>query len=127
MFSGIAGAISQAYKSADPWTATALATINSGAVAASGLQNIAKIKATQITTNAVSSAASATKGLTQSLPATVEAPSLTPVVNNVRNITSQSEEELLNKIAEDKQVYILQSELEASHSAVKARINETTF
>ena len=94
--------------------------INAAAVIATGIANIAKIKSQQISTDS-SSSQSAT------VPAQVTAPTIEPEVQNVRNITSASEEDRLNAMAGDRQVYILSSDLEADRNAQRVQVQETTF
>lgn len=94
--------------------------INAAAVIATGIANIAKIKAQKISTDS-SSSQSAT------VPAQVTAPTIEPQVQNVRNVTSASEEDRLNAMAGDRQVYILSSDLEADRNAQRVQVQETTF
>ncbi len=94
--------------------------INAAAVVAAGIANIAKIKATQVSKNG-SSSTSAT------VPAQVQAPAVTPQVQQVRNLTSSSEEERLNRMADDHRVYILSSDLEADRTQHRVQVEETTF
>ena len=94
--------------------------INAAAVIATGIANIAKIKSQQISTDS-SSSQSAT------VPAQVTAPTIEPQVQNVRNVTSASEEDRLNAMAGDRQVYILSSDLEADRNAQRVQVQETTF
>ena len=94
-----------------------IGAINAAAVVATGLANIAKIKNQNVSTSSSS---------TQT-PAVVEAPSVTPEVNQVRTLTGASEEERLNKMAEDRRVYILSSDLEADRDHKKVQVEETTF
>lgn len=91
--------------------------INAAAVVAAGIANIAKIKAQQVNSGSSSS----------QTPAVVEAPSVTPEMSQVRTITGASEEERLNRMAEDRKVYLVTSELEAKQTDEKVRIQETTF
>ena len=94
--------------------------INAAAVIATGIANIAKIKSQQISTDSSSSQSAA-------VPAQVTAPTIEPQVQNVRNITSASEEDRLNAMAGDRQVYILSSDLEADRNAQRVQVQETTF
>lgn len=95
--------------------------INAAAVVASGLANIQKIKATDASgTSSASTAAPV-------IPATVSAPTVTPEVQTVANLTGAAEEDRLNRMAKDHRVYILSSDLEADRDAVRARVAETTF
>ena len=92
--------------------------INAAAVVATGIANIAKIRATPITTNGAAST---------SAPAVVPAPSVTPEVSQVRTITGASEEERLNQMASDQRVYILDSDIQARNDQRRVEIAETTW
>ena len=98
--------------------------INAAAVLAAGAANIAKIKATDVDSG------STTTGTvpTATTPATVtpSAPDYTPP-EQVRTITSASEEDRLNRMAEDQRVYILQSDIEAAGRTSKVQVDEATF
>lgn len=119
MFSGVVTAIAQAQEMG-PILGPIMAGVNSAAVIAAGMANINKIRATQISTSSAPSTS------TPEVPAVVEAPTVTPTVQEYRNITSRSEEERLNQIA-NQRVYILSSDLEADRNATRVRTEETTF
>jgi len=97
-----------------------IGAINAAAVVAAGIANIAKIKATQ-----VSKDSSTTQ--TPSVPAQVNAPTVSPQVQQVRTLTSASEEDRLNRMADDHRVYILSSDLEADRDQHRVQVEETTF
>lgn len=97
-----------------------IGALNAAAVVAAGLVNIAKIKATQISTSSGSTT-------TASVPAAVSAPAVTPEVSQVRNITSATEEDRLNQMASDRRVYILDSDIQAKNEQRRVEIQETTF
>lgn len=120
MLSGVVAAVANAYKSADPATASVLAAVNSAAIIAAGVANINKIKATQIP--GASSAGSGT-----ATPATVNAPTPTAEVQQVRTLTGASEEERLNRMASDQRVYIVYSDIEAAQHGTRTRVRESTF
>lgn len=120
MLSGVVAAVSNAYKSADPAMASVLAAVNSAAIIAAGVANINKIKATQIP--GASSAGSGT-----ATPATVNAPTPTAEVQQVRTLTGASEEERLNRMASDQRVYIVYSDIEAAGKGTRTRVRESTF
>ena len=120
MFSGVVTAIAQAQQ-LGPITGPIMAAINSAAVITAGMANINKIKATQVSTTNAPSASSA------EVPAVVEAPTVTPAVQQFRNLTSATEEERLNRMADEQRVYILSSDLEADRDATRARVRETSF
>ena len=96
-----------------------IGAINAAAVTAAGIAQIAKIKATK-----VGSGDSA--GGSVSVP-TVSAPAVAANVPEVRNVTSASEEERLNKMASDQKVYILNSDLEANAGYHQAQVAEATW
>lgn len=121
MFSGVVSAISGAMTLRNPFLAASMAAINSAAVIAAGVANINKIKATQVSTTSAPTTTEA------AVPAVVEAPTVTPDVDQYRNLTSASEEERLNRMASAQRVYILSSDLEAERSASRVRVRETDF
>lgn len=90
---------------------------NAAAVIATGMANIAKIKSQNVSATGSAGATSPT----------VSTPSITPNVQQVRTITSASEEDRLNQMAYDQQVYILDSQLEANARARQVRVRETSF
>lgn len=116
MLSGVVTAIAQAQQ-LGPIAGPIMAAINSAAVIAAGTANINKIKAQQVSTG----------GSSSQTPAVVNAPAVVPSVNEVRNITSDREEERLNQMAGDQRVYILSSDLEADRDQRRVQIAETTF
>lgn len=97
-----------------------IGAINAAAVIATGIANIAKIKATQVSANSSSSE-------TPVVPAQVNAPTVSPQVQQVRTLTSASEEDRLNRMADDHRVYILSSDLEADRDQHRVQVEETTF
>lgn len=97
-----------------------IGAINAAAVVAAGIANIAKIKATQVSANSSSSQ-------TPTIPAQVNAPTVSPQVQQVRTLTSASEEDRLNRMADDHRVYILSSDLEAERDQHRVQVEETTF
>lgn len=97
-----------------------IGAINAAAVIAAGIANIAKIKATQVSANSSSSE-------TPVIPAQVNAPTVSPQVQQVRTLTSASEEDRLNRMADDHRVYILSSDLEAERDQHRVQVEETTF
>lgn len=119
MIQGAVTAYSTA-QSLGPIAGPIVGAINAAAVTAAGLANIAKIRKTD-----VSGASDA--GETPTAPAIVEAPTVQPEVNVVRNLTSASEEDRLNQMAAPSRVYILQSDIEAAGNRSKVQTDETTF
>ena len=116
MLNGVVTAIAQAQQ-LGPIAGPIMAAVNSAAVITAGMANIAKIKATQVSGSGTSTAT----------PDTVTAPAVTPQVQQVRTITSASEEERLNQMAGEQRVYILASDIEASQNGIKTRVAEATF
>lgn len=96
--------------------------INAAAVTAMGLMNIAKIKSTNFDSDSGGGGSAPA-----SAPASVSAPSMETSLPSVRNVTSASEEDRLNRIASPQKVYILQSDIEAAGSRSKAQIEESSF
>ena len=93
------------------------------AVIAAGMANIAKIRSTQVSKNAGASAST-----DASVPAAVSAPAqdYTPP-EQLRTVTSASEEQRLNRMADSQRVYIVQSDIEAAGRAQRVRVAESTF
>ena len=94
--------------------------VNAAAVVASGVANIAKIKATP-TNGSQSSLPSATSG------ASVSAPNIPTQLDSVRNITTATEEDRLNRMSNPQKVYILQSDIEAAGQQSRVQVNESSF
>ena len=95
---------------------------SAAAVTLAGITNIAKIKSTQISTGGGGSTAS-----TNFTPASVAAPTIEPSVSQVRTITSATEEDRLNQMADPQRVYILDSDLQAAENSRRVQVAETTF
>lgn len=93
--------------------------INAAAVVAAGVANIAKIRATKVDAKG--------GGAGAAVPATVSAPTVSPDVQQVRNITGASEEERLNRMAGEQRVYILDSDLQAADNSRRVQVEETTW
>ena len=113
----ISGAIG-AYMAAAKMGQPILGAIQAAAVTAAGFAQIAKIKQTKVSADSSSSS-----------PATAiaSAPTLQTEVANVRSISSASEEERLNQMADEQRVYILASDIEASQNRIKTRVEESSF
>jgi ABC-type transporter Mla subunit MlaD len=86
---------------------------NAAAVIAMGMANINKIKSTSFSGNAAAQT---------SAPAVVSAPQVQTQMPSVRNVTTASEEDRLNRMAAEQRVYILQSDIEASGKKSKVRL-----
>ena len=119
MLSGVVSAISTAQQ-LGPIAGPIMAALNSAAVIAAGVANISKIRATNVSKDSAGSS-------TPSVPASVDAPSVTPIVQEMRTITSASEEDRLNQMAGEQRVYILSSDLEADRESTRVRVQETDF
>jgi hypothetical protein len=83
------------------------------------MANIAKMKATSLSSLSSPSFSSPS--------ASVSAPNVPTQLDAVRNLTSASEEERLNRMAQSQKVYILQSDIEAAGAASKVQVTESTF
>lgn len=99
----------------------ALAAIQAAAVMAAGIAQIQQIRNTDVSGGSSSSPSSG------SLSAVVSAPTLDTDIPTVRNLTGASEEERLNRMAEDQRVYILSSDIEASQNSRRVRVRESSF
>ena len=93
--------------------------INAAAVIAMGIANINKIKSTNPSGSGASASAAA--------PAVVSAPNIDTGLQSVRQITTASEEERLNRMASDQRVYILDSDIEAAENRRKTQVEESSF
>lgn len=95
--------------------------VQAALVLATGLAQIQKIKNTDVNKDKSPS------GSVGGISASVSAPTVTPNVTHVRNITSASEEDRLNRIADDQRVYILASDIEASQNQRRTVVREASF
>lgn len=118
---GAIGAFMQASASYPPPYGQILGAVQAAVVLATGMAQIAKIKNTEVNKDSTPS------GSVGGISATVSAPTITPEVTQVRNVTSASEEDRLNRMADDQRVYILSSDLEANQNQRRVRIRETSF
>lgn len=116
MIQGAVTAYSTA-QSLGPIAGPIVGAINAAAVTAAGLENIAKIRATDVSGNSAPADSAAA-------PAIAEAPQVNPEVQVVRNLTGQSEEDRINQ---PQRVYILQSDIEAAGNQSRAVVAESTF
>lgn len=115
--SGAVGAFTQASATIPPPAGQIIGALTAAAVTASGMAQIAQIRKTQIGSGASSASA----------PLSVSAPALSSMPQNVRNVTSQSEEERLNRMASDQRVVLVQSDLEVASEQTRVQIAESTF
>lgn len=116
--SGAIGAFMQASETIPPPYGQIVGAIEAAAITATGIANIAKIKATNVSTEG---------GSARPTLATAPAPTLQTRVSNVRTLTSASEEERLNQMASDQRVYILASDIQASQNQIKTQVSESSF
>lgn len=93
---------------------------NAAAVIAMGIANINKIKSANMD-------GSSEGGTSSSASVSVSAPSVDTYLPSVRNVTSASEEDRLNRMASPQKVYILQSDIEAAGNQSKTQIEESSF
>lgn len=122
MLSGVVTAISQAQQ-LGPIAGPIMAAINSATVIAAGVANIQKIKQQSTARNAGSSSATPTP----SVPATVAAPVIATQVQTVRQLTTATEEQRLDKMAGDAKVVLVMSDLEAAENDRRVHVEESTF
>lgn len=116
--SGAVGAYMQAAATIPPPYGIILGAIQAATVTATGLVNIAKMKSTNV---------SASGSTTRSVGATVSAPSINMGVPQTSIINSNSQEEMLNQMASEQKVYILQSDIEAAGRSSKVRVAEASY
>lgn len=118
---GAIGAYMQASATIPPPAGQIIGAIQAAAVTAAGIAQIAQIKNTDVSSGSSSSPSSG------SMSAVVPAPTLNTEIPTVRNLTGASEEERLNRMAEDQRVYILSSDIEASQNSRRVRVRESSF
>lgn len=116
--SGAIGAFMQASETIPPPYGQIIGAIEAAAITAAGIANIAKMKSTNVSTEG---------GATPSISSVTAAPSLQTNVTQVRTVTSASEEDRLNRMADDQRVYILSSDIEASQNQIKTQVAESSF
>ena len=119
--SGAVGAYMQSVATIPPPAGAIVGAIQAAAVTAAGMAQIAQIRNTKVSANA--SAAETTPVI----PAIQPAPSTPQDIPQVRSITSASEEDRLNRMADKQRVYILSSDIEASQNARRTQVAETSF
>jgi archaellum component FlaC len=114
--SGAIGAFMQAAANIAPPYGQIVGGIQAAAVVAAGTAQIAKLNAVKVG-----------KGGGSSTPAAVSAPTVSPNIPQYAQITGASQEDLLNRMAGDQRVYILQSDIEAAGNASKTQVRESSF
>lgn len=114
----ISGAVS-AYMAAP--VPMSLAIARAAAVTATGMAQIAKIKSTNV------SRSISTAPVSSGVGAMVSAPAVIQQVPVTRSLTSATEEERLNKIANDQRVYLVYSDVEQAGRQVSVQQAESSF
>ena len=97
-----------------------MGAINAAAVVASGLANIAKIRATNVSKDAAPTS-SAPAQATVSAPALETAVPTTTVINGARTETA------LNRASQPSRVYVVQSDIEAAAQDTRVQVAESSF
>lgn len=105
-----------------PALAAALAGVNAAAVLAAGYAQVQQIRNTDVDKDSAPSSSSSS-----SISATVSAPQVPSELPQTRTITSASEEERLNRMAEDQRVYVVYSDISQAGRKVQVRESESTF
>ena len=119
MISGAVTAFSTAQQ-LGPIAGPIVGAINAAAVIASGLANIAKIRATQVSKDAAPTS-SAPAQATVSAPALETAVPTTTVINGARTETA------LNRASHPQKVVLVQSEAEAMAEMTRVQVAEASF
>jgi len=123
--SGSTGPVSSMSSGSTAAATSALQTVN----AATGADAEARLNGMRTASgNAAGAARQEAPGTEDAqTPAQVQAPSTSPRVETVRNVTTKSEERRADAAAGPQRVYILASDLQAERSATRARVAETSF
>lgn len=119
MISGAVTAFSVAQQ-LGPIAGPIVGAINAAAVIASGLANIAKIRATQVSKNSAPTS-------TAPAQATVSAPALETAVPATTVINGARTETALNRAAQPSRVYVVQSDIEAAAQDTRVQVAEASF
>ena len=117
--SGAIGAFMQAVQTIPPPMGAIIGGIQAAAVTAAGIAQIAKIKSTKVSGSASTSAPTA--------PAVTSAPVRTMDIQQVRSVTSASEEDRLNQMASDQRVVLVMSDLEVKQNQSRVQVAEASF
>ena len=117
--SGAVGAFMQAAATIPPPMGAIIGGIQAAAVTAAGIAQIAKMKSTKVSGSASNSAPTA--------PAVTSAPVRTIDIQQVRSVTSASEEDRLNQMASDQRVVLVMSDLEVKQNQSKVQVAEASF
>ena len=119
MISGAVTAFSTAQQ-LGPIAGPIVGAINAAAVVASGLANIAKIRATNVSKDAAPTS-------TAPAQATVSAPALETAVPATTVINGARTETALNRAAQPSRVYVVQSDIEAAAQDTRVQVAEASF
>ena len=117
--SGAIGAFMQAVQTIPPPFGAIVGGVQAAAVTAAGIAQIAKIKSTKVSGSASNSAPTA--------PAVTSAPVRTIDIQQVRSVTSASEEDRLNQMASDQRVVLVMSDLEVKQNQSRVQVAEASF
>ena len=117
--SGAIGAFMQAVQTIPPPMGAIIGGIQAAAVTAAGIAQIAKMKSTKVSGSASNSAPTA--------PAVTSAPVRTMDIQQVRSVTSASEEDRLNQMASDQRVVLVMSDLEVKQNQSRVQVAEASF
>ena len=117
--SGAIGAFMQAVQTIPPPLGAIVGGVQAAAVTAAGIAQIAKIKSTKVSGSASNSAPTA--------PAVTSAPVRTIDIQQVRSVTSASEEDRLNQMASDQRVVLVMSDLEVKQNQSRVQVAEASF
>lgn len=117
--SGAVGAFMQAVQTIPPPFGAIIGGVQAAAVTAAGIAQIAKIKSTKVSGSASNSAPSA--------PAVTSAPVQTMDIQQVRSVTSASEEDRLNQMSSDQRVVLVMSDLEVKQNQSRVQVAEASF
>lgn len=115
---GVVGAFMGITKDTGGW-GIALATVQAATVAATGIAQIAKMQNTKVGSGNSSSGSSSLSS--------ISAPSVSPSIPEVRTVTSASEEDRLNQMAQDQRVYIVAGDIAESQNRIRVQTRESSF
>lgn len=119
MIQGAVTAFSTA-QSLGPIAGPIVGAVNAAAVVASGLANIAKIRATNVSKDSSPSSSSPESP-------SIQAPVLETAVPTTTVVNGASTEAALNRASQPQRVYILQSDIEAAGEASQVQVAESSF
>ena len=114
--SGAVGAFASAARDPGGIPGMIIGAANAATITATGVANIAKIKATDVGGSSDGSGSVA-----------VSAPSIPLSIPEVRTLTTASDETRLNEMIDDVQVYVLESDIQAKSNGKKVRVKESSF